>query len=108
MKLLLLPAFFLFFIGLFSTSSLASSSVICFNNNIVRQQINKKTKLIFVQDKQIKKSVWPVANIGFTDACGNCWEYAISAPTWDGIWAVAEMYKNMYEYGFCGYFIQSQ
>lgn len=101
MKKIFLSAITLIAVTLISSDLFASSILIEHNNSIQRKANDKGMK-------GTKNFVWPVANIGFTDACGNCWEYAISAPTWDGIWTIAERFKNMYEYGFCGYFIQSQ
>jgi hypothetical protein len=58
--------------------------------------------------KKKKSFVWPVANIGWTDACGVCWEYNITAPDWNGIWAIVDQLDIIYETGFCGYVVYTQ
>ncbi len=53
-----------------------------------------------------KVDVNPISiTIGFTDACGVCWQYSIQAATWAGIWNTVQLIENIYELGFCGFLV---
>lgn len=78
----------LFTFAVFGNISNASSSVKKINN--------KNEKNNFYLPMSI--------TVGFTDACGQCWEYTITAETRSQIWAAVHMMESLYELGFCGYF----
>jgi hypothetical protein len=65
-----------------------------------KEKLIGKARILKLEHKRVVK---PTATIGFTDACGQCWDYTITGDTWDQIWSVANMFNNIYELGWCGY-----